>query len=358
MVHQLTAARLTPEGVEVVFDDGVAAVVSGRWLRDHGDDPTSRDPHTGQRLVDTFALPTDLMPSQVSPSEDGTQLTATWPGPLTTHVAAATVHACVSSPIDEPTGPVDWRLPASIDTWSAPTATANVSAPAGQIRKHGWVVVDDVARGHESVGVLAATLGGVQSTIFGGIWDLSAEVTDHADSAYNSTFLGPHTDATYLDDAPRLQVFVCQDRKGTGGESILVDGFAAAVDLREVNPEASDLLAGVAVPGRYVEPGVDCRAARPTLRLDADDELEQISLNNLDRAPFWIPGGGWDRWLDAYAAFNRLLVDERRWLRMPVRPGQALVIDNWRILHGREAFTGTRRFLGCYVSNQDFKAAA
>lgn len=32
---------------------------------------------------------------------------------------------------------------------------------------------------------------------------------------------------------------------------------------------------------------------------------------------------------------------------------QALFIDNWRVLHGREAFTGYRQLCGCYLTRDD-----
>lgn len=34
-------------------------------------------------------------------------------------------------------------------------------------------------------------------------------------------------------------------------------------------------------------------------------------------------------------------------------PLQALFIDNWRVLHGREAFTGYRQLCGCYLTRDD-----
>lgn len=34
-------------------------------------------------------------------------------------------------------------------------------------------------------------------------------------------------------------------------------------------------------------------------------------------------------------------------------PMQALFIDNWRVLHGREAFTGYRQLCGCYLTRDD-----
>ena len=34
-----------------------------------------------------------------------------------------------------------------------------------------------------------------------------------------------------------------------------------------------------------------------------------------------------------------------------------LVFDNWRRLHGRTAFTGDRKFTGCYTNHEDLEGA-
>jgi len=35
-------------------------------------------------------------------------------------------------------------------------------------------------------------------------------------------------------------------------------------------------------------------------------------------------------------------------------PGDVLVTNNWRVLHGRTEFTGDRRLSGAYIRMQDF----
>jgi trimethyllysine dioxygenase len=35
-------------------------------------------------------------------------------------------------------------------------------------------------------------------------------------------------------------------------------------------------------------------------------------------------------------------------------PGRVVVFDNWRVMHGRSAFTGKRRICGGYVNRDDF----
>lgn len=37
---------------------------------------------------------------------------------------------------------------------------------------------------------------------------------------------------------------------------------------------------------------------------------------------------------------------------------QVIFIDNWRVMHGRESFTGLRQLCGCYLTRDDVLSAA
>ena len=48
--------------------------------------------------------------------------------------------------------------------------------------------------------------------------------------------------------------------------------------------------------------------------------------------------------------------DKENELWVQLKPGKAVIMDNWRVLHGRSAFTGYRRMVGCYIGYDDFKS--
>ena len=78
-----------------------------------------------------------------------------------------------------------------------------------------------------SVEKIANKIGYVRESIFGGLWSFESN-NDMADSAYTQDELRPHTDSTYSNDAPGLQLLLCCHYEATGGESIMVDGFKIA----------------------------------------------------------------------------------------------------------------------------------
>lgn len=51
----------------------------------------------------------------------------------------------------------------------------------------------------------------------------------------------------------RIQVFHCLRHEGTGGRTLLVDGFYAAEKLRQQSPESFELLAHVPIRHEYIE---------------------------------------------------------------------------------------------------------
>lgn len=339
-----------------------AHLIDWFWLRDHGEDEGSIDPATGQRRTDTFALNPDVRPRGLRPGRDGIDID--WEDGATTSHSVAELASVLARPHPPIGVGHQVNIPADVELWdeqpridTAPfDALIEDDAALGRwldsLHRWGFAFASGVPEGQHAVEAIASRIGYVRQTIFGGVWELVNDVTKHADSAYATTALEPHTDSTYSVDAPGLQLFCFQERSDEGGESTIVDGFAAAAALPIEHQRA---LASVVVPGRYLEPGVALEAERPVLRLNSRGELVQVSFNNYDRAPFLIEADQ-RRFYAAYRAFHEIVNDESRWLSKRVEPGEMMAIDNWRVLHGRRAFTGARRAFGAYLNQEDVQS--
>jgi trimethyllysine dioxygenase len=182
------------------------------------------------------------------------------------------------------------------------------------------------------------------------------------DMAYTSLALGAHTDTTYFTDPAGLQMFhLLSHTEGTGGASLLVDGFNAAYRLRQESPQSWDTLASV--PILWHASGNDGITITPSHRFpvlningntgssQGTESLLQVRWNNDDRGLVPIPANNLEsaaKWYDAARKFDEILKrdDMRYWAQM--KPGRPLIFDNWRVLHGRSAFSGKRRICGGY----------
>ena len=313
---------------------------------------------TLQRRVDTFAI--DPRVTVAAARVDGDAVVVGWSdgSPEGRYSAALLAEVLGLAPADLPrrtwsAGSLPDPLPRH-DHDAVVGTDDGLAAWLDDVATLGFGLVRGVPATAEAAERLARRVGYPRETIFGGMWRLSSEMTEHSDTAYSRTFLEPHTDSTYVPDAPGLQMFCCIERDGTGGESILVDGLAAAEELRATDPAAFATLTTVPVPGRYVERGVHLRAERPAIRLGRDGAIAQVSINNYDRAPFRLPEPEMREFYRAYGALHRRLNDRGHWLLVRLDPGDALLFDNWRTLHGRMEYTGRRVFMGCYHNREDF----
>lgn len=361
----MTTWQLDPveSGLRLVLDANTEPTfVSWRWLRDHGEDPASFDHDTGQRRVDALGpAPQPATAAAFRAIESGDALVLDWPeAPHSTWISAATLELLVapSSPklarswrtadeVECTIGAVDKILTddSALADWLGDLVTWGVA------RLSGFDGTKDQAQ------AISGRIGYVRETIFGGLWDLASDVPDHDDTAYSQTFLAPHTDGTYSHDAPGLQMFCCTARQGSGGQSIIVDGLAIAEDLERDFADHYELLTRVPIPGHYIEPGVELRACRPAIQLDPRTGVfRQISLNNYDRSPMLLAPSEMQAFYAAYGQLQRLADDQSRWLSIGLDAGDVLINDNWRVLHGRHAYTGERRFVGCYLNHEDFES--
>lgn len=204
----------------------------------------------------------------------------------------------------------------------------------------------------EATKALVERIAFIRETHYGGFWDFTADLSKK-DTAYTNLGLGVHTDTTYFSDPAGLQLFhLLEHSDGNGGQSLLVDGFRAAKLLRDQDPQAYKTLSNVRVPSHAsgnADSSIQPYAPFPVLNHHpVNGELIQIRWNNDDRATMdrWGDLGDVDAFYDAARAWNNILKDQANEYREQLQPGRALIFDNWRVLHGRTAFTGKRRMCG------------
>jgi trimethyllysine dioxygenase len=92
----------------------------------------------------------------------------------------------------------------------------------------------------------------------------------------------------------------------------------------------------------------------------ATKELYQVRFNNDDRSVFSRPLSGdpdeIPRFYDALKKWTTLLKKPENELWIQLTPGRAVVVDNWRVLHGRSSFVGHRRIVGSYHNWDDYRS--
>ena len=358
----ISALVLHPDRLAIAWSDGVHSTYPWVWLRDHSHDPATIHPVTRQRQLHSARIDPALAATAVE--VHGDDVVVRWAGEQPPSTLPTAFLRAFRSP-----RPARARVDIDRVLWDAttihPTPTIAHEAVMADddaliewlvlVARYGFAIVDGTPPTAEATEALVRRVAYVRETIFGRFWEFTDDLSK-ADTAYTNLELLSHTDGTYSHDAPGLQLLHCLHFDGTGGQSTQVDGFRIAAELREHAPQHAEVLRNVAIPGQYLGDGSHLLSARPVLRHDHTGELVQVSYNHADRAPFLLPHDEMVAVYDALRAFDDLANDPAMQWRHTLAPGEAMLFDNWRVLHGRAAYTGSRRLCGAYLNHEDLES--
>jgi gamma-butyrobetaine dioxygenase len=208
---------------------------------------------------------------------------------------------------------------------------------------------------------ITARFGYIRETNYGRLFDVREEAAP-THLAYTAVGLDLHTDNPYRDPVPTLQILHAIEAAAAGGESQFADGFAHAAALRAEAPERFEALARTPVGFAYAGAGGERYFARsPVIETSVADDIVGVRVNH--RALLTPAPSVAEPWYDAYLDFYRRLHAPAARLERRLEPGDAVIFDNRRVLHGRSPYRPTgaggngRRWLqGCYADVDGLRA--
>jgi gamma-butyrobetaine dioxygenase len=333
------------------------------WLRDNCPCAECLDPGSGQKLKDITEVPAGLAVSAAEDTGEWVVVTYAPDGHRSTFARSwLTAHA--PGPAQDGGGRTEddkelW-LPADLaeNAGGLPEAgwPCYLAEPADRARaldavlRWGFVLLHDVPAEPGMVLQVAASFGFVRETNYGRLFDVRLEPRP-GNLAYTSRRILPHTDNPYRDPVPTVQLLHCLRTADAGGETGLVDGFAAARELRATDRETFDLIAGTPVPFGYRDQSTELRASQPLIQLSPRGRIRGVRFNNRSARPLRLPYAEITAFYAAYRRWAELLARPERQLNLRLTPGDCLIFDNTRILHARTAFSVTagRHLQGCYA---------
>jgi trimethyllysine dioxygenase len=356
----IESIKILPNSLRVRFKNRYEENYPNIWLRDHTKDEKNWDKRSHQRKTFTASLDLNIQIKEAKIKDQGKCLDILW-ADMDKTVQYSYEYLFKNTLINK-------SKDNNLHFWNKNEIKDDIYLNYQNLLKEdgfkiflkklyslGFCVITNCETKLETVGIIANKIGYVRQSIFGGLWEFESN-EDMADSAYTQEELRPHTDSTYSNDAPGLQLLLCCDYKANGGESIMVDGYNIAETMKNNNKDLFDILSKIDVPGKYVGDGVILEAKRPVFRLD-NKELVQVSFNNYDRTEFRIEEKATKKFYEAIKKFDELANSDKFQWRHVLKPGELLIFNNWRILHGRGSFKGKRKMAGCYVNMEDFRSA-
>lgn len=365
--HTATAPTVTaigiPEGgegraVSVEWSTGERTSFNVLWLRDNC--PSGGDKRSAFR---TFSV-ADLDPAMTvvgCSTENGVTVDYSTGHQSTFDEAWLFAHRPGGS---EASRSATWRSDADMHTLDMDSVRTDagwhdlLEAVAAQ----GAAIVRNVPPTNEGSSELASKLGHVRETDFGRFFDIISE-PDVWTMSQSTSAMDPHTDDPYRYTPSGISILHCFESSPTGGgRSTLVDGFAVAEAIRVEAPNAFELLTTVAVPWvRHRTESVDQGEAvhlvahAPVISLDRDGAVAGVRFHERSMGTLDIAAELVDGYYRALIEFTtRIRSTAFQWSH-GLQPGEAIVFDNQRVLHGRTAFDGDpgRRHLRLCTVDRD-----
>jgi len=348
-------ARSGRPAIEVKDDRGVWSALNPKWLRERCTSDTSIDRRTGQRLFNLSDLDPNLALLRADEPEPGQLRVVFSDGHHSRFRAEEILAELAQSPLDDGTPPPEpWTgalaaLPSA--DWAETEAPGPLQAMLDQYLRCGFLLLRGVPTAPGSVLVAARRFGFPRETNFGLLFDVRS-VPEATDLAYTALALDPHTDNPYRDPVPGIQLLHCLVNDTNGGLSTLVDGFAVAESLRTRSPASFAQLTTTPVRFQYRDESTDLVAWAPLIELDLRGRVRAVHYSpRLDYAPF-DPATPLDGFYSAKAEFDASCRSADFEIRFRLDPGDLVMFDNCRLLHGRTDFDpeeGLRHLQGCYI---------
>lgn len=330
------------------------------WLRHqcNGD----LHPTTGERILDASEVPLDIRPRNVGFHEDTQTVHITWSEPSgrqsTYDAQWLYTHAYAWNREEIPPPPAHHDF-ITVHAERFGSLADVVQRALELVRAEGLALVRGFSQltqhqAEEDTESLIDAFGkaglSIVGTHFGRIEDLRVDNTTNSNTdqlGYTDAAIELHTDQPFLDDPPRYQLLQCVRAADEGGENFFCDGLAAARYTAAIDADAFERLTTYPVLFHRKQRAFE-RAVESCI-LTVDDPLAFIvRYSYFTLAPFKYPFAQMEAWYRAYDKFAKIVRDPKHQYRFLLQPGDFVIYDNHRMLHGRTAFRGPRWMRGVY----------
>jgi alpha-ketoglutarate-dependent taurine dioxygenase len=392
--------KVTPKGmyVDIHFKDEKAYRFHALWLRDACQDSTHLKANVGERILTSTPImtncPEDLSVKSAFVNKEG-ELCVTWSdmspegtysGQFIRSYADTVAKPLQVSQQERVVDPSEWMSPFSgfhesraptsdmVDLWKndqrdefprykfsmVKNSTVNLE-PLQKLMRHGVVIIEDVPEAYD-----ASILHDFANYCLGGLqkdparkeanWTITRK-DSAASISYNPDLrLNNHTDQSLPSAGIPALGLVIHYADGQGNNT-LTDGFAVANALQEQDPDAYKLLTTCVNEQErdLVRSRVDATQnhtqsllismKKPILQTDPDGNVMRLQYNEVFRVPSTLSYDIFPKWYAAYMKFARMIHSKEFERLVPMKKGQILVMNNWRVLHGRAGHQSPDRTL-------------
>jgi len=217
--------------------------------------------------------------------------------------------------------------------------------------QYGFVLFKNVPTRDNFIVKFANSIGSVRRTNFGEFFNVQSKLNPN-DLAYTSLNLAPHTDNPYRNPVPCIQILQCIENEVSGGLSTLVDGYTVSEKLKQEFTDYYKILTEVKIRFQFIDQTIVLEDWGEMIQLDESGNFKQVRFSpRLDFVPL-IDKEKLELFYSARKKLSELYNSENYKIEFKLLPGDLLMMDNYRLLHGRtkyDANEGNRFLQGCYI---------
>ena len=217
--------------------------------------------------------------------------------------------------------------------------------------KFGFVIFKDVPTKDNFITKFANSIGSIRRTNFGEFFNVKSKPNPN-DLAYTSLALAPHTDNPYRNPVPCIQMLHCIENEVNGGLSTLVDGYTVTEKLKKDFTDYYNILTEVKVRFQFIDQSVILEDWAEMIQLNEKGEFKQVRFSpRLDFVPL-MEKNKLELFYSARKKISELYNSDQYRVEFKLNPGDLLMMDNYRLLHGRTSYDanqGNRFLQGCYI---------
>ena len=217
--------------------------------------------------------------------------------------------------------------------------------------QYGFVIFKKVPTKNDFIVNFANSIGSIRRTNFGEYFNVKSKPNPN-DLAYTSLPLAPHTDNPYRNPVPCIQILHCIENEVSGGLSTLVDGFTVTEQLKKDFPDYYKILTEIKVRFQFIDQSVVLEDWAEMIQLNELGEFKQVRFSpRLDFVPL-MDKDKLELYYAARKKISELYNSDNYRIEFKLKPGDLLMMDNYRLLHGRttyDANEGNRFLQGCYI---------
>ncbi len=180
-------------------------------------------------------------------------------------------------------------------------------------------------------------LGPIREVVFGRLHSVVLDPKGY-NIALTSLALPPHSDLASMSYPPSLQGLHMIRNQCSGGESIIVDGWAVAESMREEHPHWFQLLCTTPVPFRIFDQRHETQSFGPMIALNSANEIQCFRYSNQTMQALPLNTPHLDEFYKAYTELSRRIFSCQWQHQFRLNTGNLLLVHNHRVLHGRTAF--------------------